>query len=226
VINGDIIEIVSRGTVSNQVMLNVYHLRATDVIVPGGDDVFKPEVLTELLNLNREWLIEDMQPWATTQTVWHGIDVRNLFNPAELASADYPTALTGWNVGEIPSSFVNPVIYSTRKLYGMHGGRKALSPVSEAVSGNNVIQGGLVASLGVMVGKWNAGWTVEAVGGVSMELKSVVVKRIPVPTGKPKRPFDYRLPTNQGEAVYYIANNWAAKTFLGSQNSRKAGRGS
>lgn len=224
-VTGDIIEIVSRGEIGVDDMLNVYHLRATDVVVPGGDNVFKDEIMDALLVLNFEWLIEDMQPWAPPEVRWHGIDVRNLFNPAELGSKNYASDYVGGNATQLNAQFVNPKISSTRKIRGMHGGRKALAPASEAVSGNNSVSGGLLTSLGVMASKWNNGYTIDAVAGVSMELTSVIVKRVRTSKVVEKTEYTYELPTSQAQATYYIADNWKADLFLGSQNSRKPGRG-
>lgn len=222
---GDIFEIVSRGSTGGGAMLNVYHLRLLEINGSFGTGFLSPATMEALLTLNYELLIEDQLAWAPTDVRWHGIDVRNLFNVAEVNSADYETDYVGTNVGHYSASFVNPRITSTRKVYGMHGGRKALAPMSEAVTGANGIGGGLITSLGVMVAKWNAPDQVIEPNLDTVVFQIVVVKRIREGAGTPLDPYTYRLPENQGEATYYVADNWKVESLLGSQNSRKVGRG-
>lgn len=225
-VNGDILEIVSRGSVSGNSVLNVYHMRVTDVDVAVGGDPLGPAQMTALLNINYELLIEDMLAWCNNSVKWHGIDVRNLFNVNEVNSLDYATDYTGSAVGDATANFVAARITSTRKIYGMHGGRKSLPPVTEASVQSNSLTGGLIASLGVMVTKWNTiNYTVDEVGA-AYTLKPVIVKRLKVATGNPKRPYNYPLPTSQAEATYYVADNWKVESLVGSANSRKVGQGS
>lgn len=223
---GDILAFELYGTVSDSRFINTFQMIVQSISGVSGQTPFDPTAQADLETMAFELLIEDMQPWCKANVIWEGLNGRNLFNPAELLEMAFSPTYAGANAGAASPDFISPVIYSTRKIYGMHGGRKMLPPVVEEVVTGNDIVGGLVTSLNVMVGKWNSlTWEVTNGEGTVFELAPVVVKRVKEETGNPKRPYTYSLPSSKVTAVYYLADNWAVKPQISTMNSRKQGRG-
>lgn len=223
----DIYTFELHGTVSDSVFMNTFQFLLADYEPSPGANVFDAVGAAALATVAYELLIEDLIPWCKANVIWLGLNGRNLFNAAELLEYTFPVPYVGENAGAASPDFISPVLYSTRKVYGMHGGRKMLPPVAEELITGNDIVGGLVTSLATMANKWNtvSYQTTDAAGSL-YTWAPVVVKRVKEETGNPRRPYTYRLPDVKVTAQYYLADNWAAKAQISTMNSRKQGRGS
>lgn len=218
---GDILDFFLRFDVDGDPCGNAWQMIVRPDDFFEGSDPFTTAGMDAIESMINELLIEDMIPWVTSAIVWTGFDVRNLFNPLEAASRIFSTPYVGTNASERIASFVSPVIISPRKIVGMHGGRKALPPSTEAVTVNGNVTGGLATALATMASKWNLpGWLIEA-GDIEYTLAPVVVKRVKTEEQVTITKKTYALPTSAIAATYYLADNWSARTNLGSQNTRK-----
>lgn len=218
---GDILDFYLRWEVDGEPCGNAWQMVVLADDFGGTGDPFTIDNMNALELMVHELLIEDMIPWVTSAVIWSGFDVRNLFNPLEVAARVFADPYVGTNASERIASFVTPVIISPRKIVGMHGGRKALPPSTEAVTVNGNVTGGLATALAAIAGKWNLpGWLIQG-GPMDYTLAPVIVKRVKTEEEVTITKKTYALPTTAIAATYYLADNWGARTNLGSQNTRK-----
>jgi len=225
-LSGDVIQVTLKGKAYEQDCLNVLHLFCQVVGPDEVPDPFDSDGIDNLSVVIYELLIEDLIPWVPPAVEWQSFDVYNLFNDTEMNSYAWDPIIPGTNAAEANASFVNPVIRSPTRIRGMHGGRKSLPPVSEAVSGHNEIVGGLVTSLNLMCDKFNlsGGYNITCLEGM-YNVRPYVVRRIKEVDPEDPDHVTYRLPTTQAEREGYIAQNWQVRSTLGTTNTRKPGRG-
>jgi len=206
---GDIYQITlkaNRGAGND--LLNVFFYRciSADVSADELGYAFQNQVLPEIA--------------AANSTSWHGdvLITKNLFDPLDFEIDDI-SVIDGTRTGTALQSFYAAKLMCLRRRLDMRHGWKTISPLME----EDVVGSWYTSTMEGLL------FDMATACGANLEVEEedsfvpVIVQRIK--EGPEGGPYTYRLPENQEETVYYVADQWQVRN-IGSMNSRKAGRGS
>jgi hypothetical protein len=205
---GDIFQVILDQTLVGKNMLNVWFYRATEDNITALDVAvgFDAAIMSDLADVQ------------TTLVNYDALRVRNLFDPADVAEAT-PSESTGGvtvtgdtNVPNFAAlSYVSP-----RTRGDVRNGYKRIGGIKEEYIEGNIVDPDAV--------QYSQFLTLAGVFSDDLQkaaadvLQPVIVARIPYEEdGETK----YRLPDNNGEAVFAVADNWALQQYITTQNSRK-----
>lgn len=206
---GDVYQVLVRATRGGGVnqILNVFFYRMVQAGLGAA----------ELGNQFHLIVYGDMRDCLGTGYNGERIEVANLFDPTDFDVVD-TSGENGLLAGTMMPSFVCSSFQCIRKRLDMRHGWKRLGPITEEVCTGDTYTAAYELACDDL--RDRMGYTLQEAAADAFE--PVIVKRIkeePVP-GK----FTYRLPENQGELVYYVADTWLLRPPT-TQNTRKAGRG-
>lgn len=178
----------------------------------------------ELLNLGFETAVASgIAAIVHTDTYIRGSACRNLFYPTVYHEYNYSPYLQGERTGQSLPTFVAASFSSAKPAYGQRGAKKRFGTLSEADTQGNGLQDttGYFTALDTLAEQ--LGTPIQSTQGLfSATFNPVVIHRVKETiNGK----VVYRYPTNDGEAESYLASNWTWSNEVGSQLTRKKGRG-
>lgn len=158
----------------------------------------------------------------STGMVYNRIRVINLFNDADFYELNFPSGTAGTNAGEVLPPYA---AYSFRSRWLGTGVRRAMKRFAGMPEGAQ-IDGFIVPA--ILEAAETLELALEAILTVNdASLVPVQVKRIRIPViGTEPQQYVYRLPETVGEAETVYADGWKLNPVVGTQNSRKIGRGS
>lgn len=198
----DLLQVTIESELQAQQMLNVYYYRVLEGYSL-NDEITGGEVLDELI----AQLITPVRAFQHEDVDYRSIEVRNLSNGIEFV--ERPLAVSGQITGggDCLPAFVTVAFSLIRSTLLTRNGRKSYSGIPEAaVDGFSVNLGGTAET------DTADGLKAIIVQGGTPTLRPVIVKR-PIPAS----PFD--------QYVYSFVSD-ALFLGLGTQNTRKQGRGS
>lgn len=206
--SGDLYQVKMTWTDGTDNFLNIHHYLAL-----GGT-----YVATHLLDAFDNLVPGEQVDLLHTSVSLSTIEVVNIFDPTDFDSLSY-TSFDGLRSGERLPSFVSLSFRCLRRRTDMRHGWKRVGPLSEGMltDGYNIISTQVANADAYATA---IGTTLQNSGVDSFE--PIIVKRIR--EGLTPETWTYRLPENQLELTYYVADQWR---FLhaGSQTSRKRGVG-
>lgn len=143
------------------------------------------------------------------------IVVTTPFNPTVLGIK--PIAVAGLRTGTAMPRFVAWGFKSERKRADIRAGFKRFGRISETDTAGDVPSSGMLTILNAFADQMSASLSFSD-GVETISAIPVIVKRIPVVVGG--ETVGYRLPENDLELAYSIADNWTFQSIT-TQNSRK-----
>lgn len=167
----------------------------------------------------RDYLQTTWANMVSSDLLFEGVTVRNLFDDAEFAELP-STVAAGTRSASSLSSYNSIFIPFRRSTAVTRSGGKRFCGLTRDDLIDNVYASAFLILADAFADKLDDNITFTDSAGASITIEPVLVKRIPytAPSGKPA----YRLPTNLGESVTnrFVSN--AASRKPSTQNSRKS----
>jgi len=205
---GDCYEIKVNWALGANSALNVFFYRQSVDSSPITVDI---EGLLDAFEIE---MVDPLRGCVVDDAFLTGVSVRNLFSPDEFAEVGYGVTKPGQVTDNPAAPFIAAELFQPRKRSDMRRGFKRLPFVPGSVALGNQFSSGYQTLMGIAALACS-----QTLATASNQFTPVIVKRIFTGIVGGKR--TYRLPENQGEFVYYVADNWQVDGFITTQNTRK-----
>lgn len=223
---GDVFMFTVQGTINEQTWQNVHFYLLDDLSLSLQEGEF-PDLIAEWVDwyvTNVFGILDSVTPPTMS---WDLVKGENLFEVSEIGAVNFAAGTVGLIAGEVLAQFNSYAFTQPSGRRGMNPGSRRIPGVMEAGVGTYgaLIEAYLTALNGVAT-SFSSEVLLTYRGGLGeANLKPIIVKRVREGAGTPEDPYTYRLPRNVGERTYYLANSWAARPVITTQNTRKTGRG-
>lgn len=223
---GDVLLFIVEGRVFEQVWQNTHFYQVDDLSLALNEGEF-----ADIVSAWGGWYQDNVHANADTMVTsgmaWDRVRAENLFNVSELTVFEWTPNLIGSVSGNALSTFAAYGFTCPSQRRGMNPGQRRLPGVPETMSGNfGAIEGTATTDGALVAAAFGEDVDLTYRSGLGeIALRPVIVQRVRSGSGTPIDPYEYRLPNQISERVTYSARNWALKTYVTTQNTRKIGRG-